>query len=85
MDRPCTPKGQQLKYQNCANLGKEDEEGQGTPKGQGTPGGVQRRKREKNWGGTVGEKRRLLPATDVSGVFCCTASCDLRGTERKSK
>lgn len=58
---------------------REGEEGQGKPRG------VQWRKREKNWTGTVGERQRLLPETDVNGVFCCTASCVLRGVERKSK
>lgn len=58
---------------------KEGEEGQGTTRC------VQWRKREKNLGGTVGERRRFLSVTDVSDVFCCTPSCVLRGTERKSK
>lgn len=58
---------------------REGEEGQRKPRG------VQWRKREKNWAGTGGERQRLLPETDVNGVFCCTASCVLRGVERKSK
>lgn len=41
-------------------------------------------RRTKTWGGTVGGRRRLLPATVVSGVFCCTASCVLQVMDRIS-
>lgn len=37
---------------------------------------------EKNRISTGRERRRLSPATIVTGVFCCTVLCDYRGTER---
>lgn len=52
--------------------------------GQGTPGGVHWRQREKNLSGTVGRMPRLLPVTDICGVFSCTIPCVLRVVKRYS-
>mgnify|MGYP005953379885 CR=1 FL=1 len=81
MVRPCSPKGQKFKHQNCADLGSWGKEKERTTKEHPE---AHRGERGKTWGGIVGGRRRLLPATVVSGVFCCTASCVLQVMDKIS-